>query len=51
MKIIPYSLCTIFARYPYEVHILSKRHAGALTDFTDAEQLDLAAILAINRII
>lgn len=34
-----------YARYPYEVHILSKRHVGALTDFTEQEQLDLASIL------
>lgn len=34
-----------FARYPYETHIYTKRHATALTDFTAAEQRDLAAIL------
>ncbi len=34
-----------FARYPYEVHISSLRHCGALTDFDAREQRDLAAIL------
>ncbi len=33
------------ARYPYEVHILSKRHLGALTDLSEQEQFDLASIL------
>jgi UDPglucose--hexose-1-phosphate uridylyltransferase len=34
-----------FARYPYEVHISSVRHLQALTEMSDAEQRDLAAIL------
>lgn len=34
-----------FARWPYEVHIVSKRHLQALTDFTSSEQKDLAKIL------
>jgi UDPglucose--hexose-1-phosphate uridylyltransferase len=34
-----------FARYPYEVHIASTRHLQALTDMSDAEGRDLAAIL------
>ncbi len=34
-----------FARYPYETHIYARRHAPALTDFTRAEQRDLASIL------
>jgi UDPglucose--hexose-1-phosphate uridylyltransferase len=34
-----------FARYPYEVHIASARHLQALTDMSDAEQGDLAAVL------
>ncbi len=34
-----------FARWPYELHISSTRHAQALTDFNRAEQRDLAAIL------
>jgi len=34
-----------FARYPYETHIASKRHARDLTEFSESEQIDLAAIL------
>lgn len=34
-----------FARWPYELHIYSKRHAQALTDFTRDEQRDLAELL------
>jgi UDPglucose--hexose-1-phosphate uridylyltransferase len=34
-----------FARYPYETHIASKRHAGDMTEFSAAEQRDLAVIL------
>jgi UDPglucose--hexose-1-phosphate uridylyltransferase len=34
-----------FARYPYEIHISSKRHVQALTDFSPADERDLAAIL------
>ncbi len=34
-----------FARWPYEVHICSSRHLQALTDFSRAEQKDLAAML------
>jgi len=34
-----------FARYPYEVHIFSRRHLQALTDFNSAERRNLAAIL------
>jgi len=34
-----------FARYPYEIHIASKRHIQALTDFTNIEEQDLASIL------
>jgi len=34
-----------FARYPYEVHISSARHLQALTDLTEAEGRDLAAML------
>jgi UDPglucose--hexose-1-phosphate uridylyltransferase len=34
-----------FARYPYELHISSKRHAQDLTDFSADEQADLAEIL------
>ena len=34
-----------FARYPYEVHIYSKPHKGALPEFTDQERWDLAEIL------
>lgn len=34
-----------FARYPYELHIYSKRHFGKFTDLTDSEVRDLAVIL------
>ena len=34
-----------FARYPYEVHIYSRRHLQALTDLSLIEQQNLAAIL------
>lgn len=34
-----------FARYPYELHITAKRHTQDLTQFSAAEQKDLAAIL------
>lgn len=34
-----------FARYPYELHIYSKRHAQAMTDFDSPEQKLLAEIL------
>src|SRR5688572_18656109 len=34
-----------FARYPYEVHITSKRHIQAITDFDGDEERALASIL------
>jgi UDPglucose--hexose-1-phosphate uridylyltransferase len=34
-----------FARYPYEVHISSKRHLQALTDMSEDEQRALASML------
>ena len=34
-----------FARYPYELHIASKRHLQDLSGFTQKEQIDLAEIL------
>lgn len=34
-----------FARWPYEVHIYSRRHLQALTDFEESERKDLALIL------
>ena len=34
-----------FARWPYEIHIYSRRHFQAITDMTTAEQKDLAALL------
>ncbi len=33
------------ARFPYEVHIVSLRHAASLPELTDAERVDLAALL------
>jgi len=34
-----------YARYPYEVHVTSRRHLGALPDLTAEEKRDLAGIL------
>ena len=34
-----------FARYPYEVHISSRRHLGHLGQMTDREHRDLAGVL------
>lgn len=34
-----------YARFPYEVHIISARHLQAITDLTSHEELDLAKIL------
>lgn len=34
-----------YARWPYETHIYARRHFQALTEMTEAEQKDLAAIL------
>lgn len=34
-----------FARYPYELHIISKRHLQDLTEMTQQEQINLAEIL------
>jgi len=35
------------ARYPYEVHVMSHRHAASLLDLTDPERTDLAALLKV----
>jgi len=34
-----------FARYPYELHIASQKHSQDLSQFSEAEQKDLAALL------
>lgn len=34
-----------FARYPYEIHISSRRHVGSLAGMTRAERWDLSGIL------
>jgi UDPglucose--hexose-1-phosphate uridylyltransferase len=39
------ALLPFFARWPYEVHIYSRRHFQALTDMSASEQRDLAAML------
>ncbi len=36
-----------YARYPYEVHILTKRHRLSLSDLSDEEQWDLARIFKV----
>ncbi len=35
-----------FARYPYEVHVVSRRHRPSLSDLSTAEGRDLAPVLA-----
>ena len=39
------ALVPYWAVWPFETMILSRRHAGSLLDFTDAERNDLAAIM------
>lgn len=39
------ALLPFFARWPYEVHLYSRRHFQALTDMSVAEQRDLAVML------
>jgi UDPglucose--hexose-1-phosphate uridylyltransferase len=39
------AIVPFFAKYPYEVHIYSRRHLQALTDLSAGEQHELAAIL------
>ena len=39
------ALLPFFARWPYEIHIQSRRHFQALTEMSVAEQRDLAAML------
>jgi UDPglucose--hexose-1-phosphate uridylyltransferase len=39
------AMIPFFARWPYEVHISSRRHIQALTDMTPREQRELAAVL------
>lgn len=34
-----------FARFPYEVHIMSRRHVGSLADLSDRESFELAETL------
>ncbi|BAS27046.1 galactose-1-phosphate uridylyltransferase [Limnochorda pilosa] len=34
-----------YARYPYEVHVIARRHRASLAELSEAEQRDLAAIL------
>ncbi len=36
-----------YARYPYEVHIHPRAHRPAITDFDDAERVELARILQV----
>ncbi len=38
-----------FARWPYEVHLLPKRHVQSLLDFDDADRIDLA--LAMKQLL
>ncbi len=35
-----------YARYPYEVHLYSKKHRGSMAEFSENEQDDLALILS-----
>jgi len=45
----PFFLAVVpfYARYPYEVHILTKRHRLSLSDLDDEEQWDLARIFKV----
>lgn len=36
-----------YARWPYEIHIWCRRHAGALSDFTRQEEHELAAMIRL----
>jgi len=35
-----------YARYPYEVHVYSKAHRASLSEFSAAEELDMARIIS-----
>ena len=39
-----------FARWPYEVHVVARRHLQALTDLERSERRDLAAILKMTMV-
>jgi len=39
------AIIPFYARWPYEVHLISNRHMQSLDDFTPDEQRDLASIL------
>lgn len=41
------ALVPFFARYPYEVHILSRRHATSLPEFSGEERWSLALLLKV----
>ncbi|MEA3431413.1 MAG: galactose-1-phosphate uridylyltransferase [candidate division WOR-3 bacterium] len=41
------SFVPFYAKYPYEVHIYSKRHIQTLLQFTEEEEKDLAHILKV----
>ncbi len=41
------ALVPFYARYPYEVHILPRRHTASLPEFSDSERWSLAALLKI----
>ena len=36
-----------YARWPYEVHVWSRRHVGSLSDFTPRDERELAAMLRV----
>ncbi len=41
------AIVPFFARYPYEIHVLSRRHAECVTDLMDDERRSLAEILKV----
>ncbi len=41
------ALIPFFARYPYEVHVLPRRHATCLPEFDGAERWSLASLLKV----
>ena len=41
------AIVPFYARWPYEVHILPKRHASALPDLDDGQRMSLARALKV----
>jgi len=41
------ALVPYYARFPYEIHVLSKRHLGSITEMTDLEKKSFAETLQV----